>query len=71
MTLTEPDKGWAWIILVASFVEHCIAGFSLYSIGLFHIIFLDRFREDITLTSWISAVFLCLLSLTGKKINYQ
>ncbi|XP_076106095.1 monocarboxylate transporter 12-like [Mytilus galloprovincialis] len=70
MSMTNPDRGWAWIILVASFVENCLVGFSLYAIGLIHIIFLEKFKKDITLTSWISASFICLLSLTGPLASY-
>ncbi|CAG2244824.1 unnamed protein product [Mytilus edulis] len=70
MSMTNPDRGWAWIILVASFVENCLVGFSLYAIGLIHIIFLEKFKKDITLTSWISASYLCLLSLTGPLASY-
>ncbi|XP_052073595.1 monocarboxylate transporter 13-like [Mytilus californianus] len=70
MSMTNADKGWALIILVAAFVENCLVGFSLYAIGLIHIIFLEKFKKEITLTSWISASFICLLSLTGPLASY-
>ena len=67
--LTQPDSGWSWMILVASFSEHCIAGFCMYAIGLFHISILEQFHESVTLTSWLSSIFLCLLSSAGKSFS--
>ena len=66
MILTEPDRECAWVILVASFGAHCIAGFCMYAVGLFHISISEKFHESVTLTSWLSSIFLCLLSSCGK-----
>ncbi|CAC5416889.1 unnamed protein product [Mytilus coruscus] len=70
MTFTEPDQGWAWIILIASFTEHFIVGFSMYAIGLFHIAFLNKFNATVSLTSWIGAVFLSLQGLSGPLASF-
>ncbi|KAK3105411.1 hypothetical protein FSP39_024648 [Pinctada imbricata] len=62
---TQPDHGWAWVVMLASFGAHVIHGFFLYAIGVVNVAFLDRFDHDVGKASWACGVFLGLYGLCG------
>ncbi|KAJ8319749.1 hypothetical protein KUTeg_001336 [Tegillarca granosa] len=66
---TKPDKGWAWMVMIASLGIHIVNGCFLYSMGIIHNALLDQFEESVTLTSWASSLVLGLISSTGLGIG--
>lgn len=59
------DSGWAWATLIASFGIFCLLGSSMYAVGIIHSVFLDRYGESVSLTSWAGALHTALYSLGG------
>ncbi|KAJ8319741.1 hypothetical protein KUTeg_001328 [Tegillarca granosa] len=66
---TKPDKGWAWMVMIASLGIHIVNGCFLYSMGIIHNALLDQFEESVTLTSWAGSLVLGLISSTGLGIG--
>ena len=58
------DKGWAWMILLAAFVDLTLAGV-VYINGIFNLVFLEEFGESRALTSWCGALQGALLNMGG------
>ena len=52
--------------MAACFGGHTICTGLLYSTGLIHIALLKKFRADDAKTTWVSAVFIAMMSLAGK-----
>ncbi|XP_071161639.1 monocarboxylate transporter 12-like [Mytilus edulis] len=63
--MTKPDRGWAWVVATSSFFAHCISGYFMWASGMVHIVLLDAFDDSLLKTSWVSALFLSLISLAG------
>ncbi|ESO90698.1 hypothetical protein LOTGIDRAFT_163976 [Lottia gigantea] len=70
----DKDGGWAWIILiVASLSVAASCGLGIVG-GIFQVFFLEQFRESISYTAWVTALFSSLLQLAGPVasliVNY-
>lgn len=63
---TSPDRGWAWLVLLGSVGEHIVMGYLAYASGMIHIALLENFNADVLTTTWISALFLALMTGSGK-----
>ena len=59
------DKGWAWVVLVASFVSFMLHGGTMYAVGIIHLALLERYREDVSKTAWTGALQSALISVGG------
>ncbi|XP_060082430.1 monocarboxylate transporter 9-like [Ylistrum balloti] len=65
MRLTRPDKGWSWVVMVASFFIHGLNGSILYGAGIIQVSLLDRFNRSVSLTSWAGGIFIFFMSSAG------
>lgn len=65
MSPTSSNKGWAWFVLVGSVGEHIVMGYCAYASGMIHIALLENFNADLLTTTWISALFLALMTGSG------
>ena len=65
MTGGNKDGGWAWVVLVAAFVNFTLAGM-IYVNGVFNVVFLEEFGESRALTSWAGALQAGLLNIGGR-----
>ena len=65
MSVSTKDGGWAWVILVAAFVNLALAGI-VYINGIFNVVFLEEFGESRALTSWCGALQASLLNIGGR-----
>ena len=63
------DRGWSWVVMGACFGGHTIGTGLLYSTGLIHIALLNKFREDDAKTTWVSAVFIAMMSFAGTLLE--
>ena len=60
------DKGWAWMVLLSSFLAHIIVDGAASSFGVFYVLFLEEFGKSRGLTSWIGSLQVSLMYLMGK-----
>ncbi|KAK7480992.1 hypothetical protein BaRGS_00027807 [Batillaria attramentaria] len=68
--MTHPvDRGWAWVVLVASLGCNYLTGFLPYSVGVIHVALLDKFQEDVTSTAWAGAIYSSLQMLGGNPVE--
>ncbi|OWF40338.1 monocarboxylate transporter 9-like [Mizuhopecten yessoensis] len=63
--LTQPDKGWAWVVMVASFFIHCLNAGMLYGTGIIQVALLERFQKGLAVTSWAGAIYIFLMFGAG------
>ena len=59
------DRGWAWVVLVASFGCFMLIGGTMYAVGIIHIAMLERYEEDISKTALAGALQSAVMSLGG------
>ena len=66
------DRGWAWVIMAATFGTFLLIGGTVYGVGIIHIALLERYKQDITMTSWVGALHSAMMDIGGyKKIGYN
>lgn len=61
-----PDKGYAWLVLLAAFLGNAIFDGIIFSFGIFYMEFLDAFQAGRSTTSWIGSVISAVYSLIGR-----
>ena len=59
------DRGWAWMVLLASWSHSALAAMSYLS-GVYTVIFLETFHQSVALTTWCSSLHASILSLSGE-----
>jgi len=62
------DTGWAWVVLIASFLTCFIVGGLMYTNGIMHVVLMERYNESVSLTSWAGALHSGMFSLACKSI---
>lgn len=67
---SDLDSGWAWVIMFASFGTFFLIGNSMYAVGIIHSSLLDRYGEEVSLTSWAGALHTAFMSLGGNSTCY-
>ena len=65
-----PDKGWAWLILLASFSCNICVGGVLYSFGLFFLEILDHYGESRAVTAWVGSTTAGTYAAIGKRMLF-
>ena len=63
------DKGWAWMVLLSSFLAHIIVDGAASSFGVFYVLFLEEFGKSRGLTSWIGSLQVSLMYLMGNLLQ--
>ena len=61
----QPDGGWGWVVVAASFMAHFIADGCAFSFGVFYEEFLDVFQQTKGETAIIGSLFLSVPLITG------
>lgn len=64
--MEELDRGWSWVVLVASFGYFMIFGMFLYGIGMVHEILLEEYGGKSSSTAWAGSLYASLVSLGGN-----
>lgn len=59
-------RGWAWIVLIASYGTIMTLCMSMYMSGVLYVAFLDRFQEEPAKTSIIGALNTGLHAVIGS-----
>ncbi|XP_052771086.1 monocarboxylate transporter 12-B-like [Mya arenaria] len=57
------DTGWAWMVLIASFLTFCLVGAAIYAVGITHAVLLDKYGASVAVTSWAGALHSALNTL--------
>lgn len=63
------DRGWAWIVMIATYLGMTVYCTTLYMNGILYIALLDRYREGEAKTSLVGAVSSGLLCYSGIVLN--
>ncbi|XP_067670381.1 monocarboxylate transporter 12-like [Haliotis asinina] len=68
--MTDRFEPWAWVVVAASLCA-LFLNTSLSSIaGVMHVALLERFQDDVTLTSWVGSLFSCMFALSGPVASF-
>lgn len=67
----DVDRGWAWVVLVLSYLGMTIYGTFAFSTGILQAEILEAIEPDIQKTAWVGATHLCIISLSGEAVCYQ
>ncbi|KAK6195144.1 hypothetical protein SNE40_000628 [Patella caerulea] len=59
------DKGWAWMVVVASFFAHFFSFGIAWTTGVYNIIFLEEFGKSRLATAWASSLTPACMFLAG------
>lgn len=62
----KSDEGWAWVVLLSTFLTALNTGIASFSFGILNVAFLQKYEQNVATTALIGAVFLGALFLTGK-----
>ena len=63
------DRGWAWVVLVSSYIGLIIFSMTGYMYGVIYIALLRQFGESVTKTSLVPTLQSILFSMGGELIN--
>ncbi|KAL4230697.1 hypothetical protein ACF0H5_011073 [Mactra antiquata] len=66
------DRGWAWVVMIATFLSTALQCVNLFMGGVIHMALLNKFNEGQTKTSLVGALnngLLCLACPLGGAIN--
>ena len=66
---SDLDRGWAWVIVLGSFIAHMMIGASTYAVGIIHIALLERYRHGVSRTAFVGALHSALISAGGMYIK--
>ncbi|XP_045190765.2 monocarboxylate transporter 9-like [Mercenaria mercenaria] len=64
------DKGWSWVIMLASFGAFCLIGANMYGVGIMHATLLKRYGSSVSLTSWAGSLQTASMSLGAPLSSY-
>lgn len=63
-TSSDVDKGWAWIVLLTTFITYGFGWGFISSIGIFYSIWIDEFNASKATIAWITSLPVFFLYLT-------
>ena len=64
--MEDLDKGWSWVVLVASFGHFMIFGMFLYGVGVAYMALLEEFGGRSATTACAGSLYAALVSLGGR-----
>ena len=62
------DRGWAWVILLASFLSMVVHSLLYYGAGIIHVELLHQFKESDSYTSVASSLYSSLNLFIGNVV---
>ncbi|XP_046349481.2 monocarboxylate transporter 14-like [Haliotis rufescens] len=65
MTKKDVDEGWAWVVLVASYMNGFLLSGVCYMGGMFQVVLLEHFKQSVGLTAWVTSVYASLMLFAG------
>lgn len=70
-SVTPPDGGWGWIVVLASFLVHVIVDGIMYSNGIFYFDFLKFFQSGKGETAWVMSLVPGFMLIIGKCVHTE
>lgn len=52
----DVDGGWAWVVLISSFLLHVMTYGLAWSTGVYNVIFLEEFGQPKSVTAWAGSL---------------
>ncbi|NXS58642.1 MOT14 protein, partial [Brachypteracias leptosomus] len=68
-TNTNVDGGWAWIIVLSSFLVHILIMGSQMALGILNMEWLEEFNQSRGLTAWVSSLSIGITLIVGPFIG--
>ncbi|XP_045188745.1 monocarboxylate transporter 4-like [Mercenaria mercenaria] len=62
---SDLDTGWAWVVLFTSFGTFCLMGATQFASGIVHMILLERYQANESLTSLVGALHTSLIFIAA------
>jgi len=67
-----PNGGWAWVVMLASFVVNGISWGTAKTLGVYFVEIKNEFEVTNTAVSWLITIVLSLVMFSGKSLhNYK
>ncbi|MBN3296708.1 MOT14 protein, partial [Amia calva] len=63
------DGGWAWMIVMASFITHVLIMGSHMALGVLYVEWLEEFKESRGLTAWVGSLTIGITLIVGPIIG--
>ncbi|XP_078060180.1 monocarboxylate transporter 14-like [Mustelus asterias] len=72
MQITSPniDRGWAWMVILASFIMHVLVMGSQMALGILYVEWLEEFNQSRGLTAWIGSLAMGLSLIVGPFVSF-
>lgn len=64
------DGGWAWMIVLASFLVHILIMGSQMALGVLNMEWLEEFSQSRGLTAWVSSLSMGITLIVGMSLYY-
>ncbi|XP_041060585.1 monocarboxylate transporter 14-like [Carcharodon carcharias] len=70
--ITNPntDRGWAWMVVLASFIMHVLVMGSQMALGILYVEWLEEFNQSRGLTSWIGSLAMGISLIVGPFVSF-
>ncbi|XP_033757499.1 monocarboxylate transporter 4-like [Pecten maximus] len=65
IVLSQPDKGWSWVVLFGAFWIMFVEGAIMGALGIIHLALLDRYDESNMKTAMAGSLFGCMTTSGG------
>ncbi|KAE8604768.1 hypothetical protein XENTR_v10014821 [Xenopus tropicalis] len=63
------DRGWAWMVVLSSFLVHLLVMGSQMALGILNLEWLEEFKQSRGLTAWISSLSMGITLIVGPIIG--
>ncbi|XP_067897634.1 monocarboxylate transporter 14-like [Heterodontus francisci] len=72
MQITNPnvDRGWAWMVVLASFTMHVLVMGSQMALGILYVEWLEEFNQSRGLTAWIGSLAMGISLIVGPFVSF-
>ncbi|KAK3096244.1 hypothetical protein FSP39_024903 [Pinctada imbricata] len=70
MEANDIDRGWAWVVMLASFGAQFIGGILTYGTGVFLVGLLNKYEGAVATTSVVGAIYASLFALMGPLASF-
>ncbi|XP_038671858.1 monocarboxylate transporter 14-like isoform X2 [Scyliorhinus canicula] len=64
------DRGWAWMVVLASFIMHVLVMGSQMALGILYVEWLEEFNQSRALTAWIGSLTMGISLIVGPLVSF-
>lgn len=66
---TNIDGGWAWMVVLSSFLVHLLVMGSQMALGILNMEWLEEFNQSRGLTAWVSSLTMGITLIVGMTLH--